>query len=454
MKWDVASAEILRQLIAAPPPAGLRLTETTQSLHRDIYYDTPDGSLARRDITCRLRIGADDRRILTVTLAAHRQRFKSRVAELDLAAAVRGDSEAARRLRGLVDPASLEPLAELEVERTTRVMAGRWPWSASDQFMYDAVTVRHGRLSRAFREVKLRRLREGNPSLAEVAGTLRDVSGVRSILESRLTRAQRMVATLEGEALARSLGTGRAVTLLALDGGAMAFQRSGEGLTLPIADGQGEAASRHLLRATFGSAVGDLALLGTASGRGAAGRLQEVWVVRRLRLDNELADGIEWIPLEEVSGRAGSPGLEDPDTLAALSVAMRSDLFRASDASVRAPRARRPPAPVSPDDARLLLDADLSTLEFQSRVMAMAEDPAMPLLERLNFLAIVSANLDEFYMVNVGALKEKKATRTIRPGWRPSASGYAPSWARQERALATASRRWRRRASGSAAGGR
>ena len=334
-------------------------------------------------------------------------RFKSRVTELDLAAAVRGESEAARRLRGLVDPASLETLAELEVERTTRVMAGRWPWPASHQFMYDAVTVRHGRLSRAFREVKLRRLREGNPSLAEVAGMLRDVSGVRSILESRLTRAQRMVATLEGEALARSLGTGRAVTLLALEGGAVAFQRSGEGLTLPIADGQGEAASRHLLRATFGSGVGDVALLGTASGRGAAGRLQEVWVVRRLRLDNELADGIEWIPLEEVSGRAGSPGLEDPDTLAALSVAMRSDLFRASDASVRAPRARRPPAPVSPADARLLLDADLSTLEFQSRVIAMAEDPAMPLLERLNFLAIVSANLDEFYMVNVGALKEK-----------------------------------------------
>ena len=33
----------------------------------------------------------------------------------------------------------------------------------------------------------------------------------------------------------------------------------------------------------------------------------------------------------------------------------------------------------------------------------MAEDPATPLLERLNFLAIVSSNLDEFYMVNVGA---------------------------------------------------
>jgi polyphosphate kinase len=236
---------------------------------------------------------------------------------------------------------------------------------------------------------------------------MRGVAGTRSILESKLARAQRMVATLEGEALARSLGTGRAVSLIALDGGAIAFQRKGDALTLPIADGQGEAASRHLLRATFGSAVGDLALLGTASGRGGAGRLQEVWVVRRLRLDGEVADAIEWLPQSEVTGRAGSVGLQDPETLAALAVATRSDLFRSGEPEGRTRRSRpSAPPPVAPEDAKLLLDADLSTLEFQSRVLAMAEDPETPLLERLNFLAIVSANLDEFYMVNVGTLKE------------------------------------------------
>ena len=407
VKWDVATPELLKELIDAPPPVGLRLKEKAHGFHRDIYYDTADGSLARRDVTCRFRLDAGDRRVLTVAFASPRQRFAAEVPDLELSAALRGESEPARRLRGLVDPANLEPVVELEVEREHRLLAGPWPWSARYQQVYDIVTVRHDLLSREFREMKLIRLRPGQPDLETVTAGIRRVSGTRTILESKLARAQRIVATLEGEALARSLGTGRAVTLLALDGGAVAFQRRGGLLTLPIADGQGEDASRHLLRATFGSAVGDLALLGTASGRGAAGRLQEVWVARRLRLDGDQAPGVEWLEALEVVARAGSAEFQDPDTLAALAVALRSDILRTPEPGGRV-RPSRPtaPPPVSSDEAHLLLDADLGTLEFQSRVLAMAEDPATPLLERLGFLAIVSSNLDEFYMVNVGALKE------------------------------------------------
>jgi polyphosphate kinase len=49
----------------------------------------------------------------------------------------------------------------------------------------------------------------------------------------------------------------------------------------------------------------------------------------------------------------------------------------------------------------------VSALEFNLRVLSLAEDESAPLLERLNYLAIVSANLDEFFMVNVGALKRR-----------------------------------------------
>ncbi len=437
VKWDVASPELLRELIASPPPAGLREVGTTEGFHRDIYYDTPEGSLARRDVTCRFRLGSNDRRELTVTLAGTRQRFSSPVRELDLRAALQGRTEAARRLRGLVDPARLEPAAELEVARRTRFLTGPWPWSARFELVYDAVTVRHQGLSREFRELKLRRRRGGSPDLAAVVASMQRISGTRSILESKLARAQRMIATLEGEALARSLGTGRAVTLLALDTGALAFVRDEDGLNLPIADGQGEAAARHLLRDTFGSAVGDLALLGTASGRGTAGRLQEVWLARRLRLDSEPAREIEWLAPDEVTSRAGSAGLQDPDTLAALAVAMRSDFFRAIEPTGRVSQPRRtPPPPVSPAEEELLLDADLSTLEFQSRVMALAEDPAIPLLERLNFIAIVGSNLDEFYMVNVGALREQ-GTDESEARLEAVAIRVRALLARQERALAT-----------------
>ncbi|HEY7503676.1 MAG TPA: polyphosphate kinase 1 [Gemmatimonadales bacterium] len=409
VKWDVATPELLKELMDAPPPGGLRQKRSTHGFHRDIYYDTADGALARRGVTCRFRLGADDRRVLTVAFATPPERFSAAVPELDLSAALLGDSEPARRLRGLVDAATLEPVVALEVERQIRLLAGAWPWSARYELVYDIVTVRHEVLSREFREMKLVRLRPGGPDLATVTAGMRRVSGTRTILESKLARAQRIVATLEGEALARSLGTGRAVTLLALDGGAVAFQRRGDRLTLPIADGRGEDASRHLLRTTFGSAVGDLALLGSASGRGAAGRLQEVWVARRLRLDGDPAPGIEWLEASDVAARAGAAEFQDPDTLAALAVALRSDILRTPEPGGRVRRSRpTAPPPVSADEAQLFLDADLSTLEFQSRVLAMAEDPATPLLERLNFLAIVSSNLDEFYMVNVGALKERE----------------------------------------------
>lgn len=51
------------------------------------------------------------------------------------------------------------------------------------------------------------------------------------------------------------------------------------------------------------------------------------------------------------------------------------------------------------------IDLELSLLAFQSRVLALAEDPAVPLLERLRFLGIVTSNIDELYMVRMAELR-------------------------------------------------
>ena len=69
-----------------------------------------------------------------------------------------------------------------------------------------------------------------------------------------------------------------------------------------------------------------------------------------------------------------------------------------------------------------IIDRELSWLDFNTRVLELAEDTSIPLLERVRFLAIFSSNLDDFFMIRVAATKLKIESGASAP----NASGLTP----------------------------
>ena len=134
-------------------------------------------------------------------------------------------------------------------------------------------------------------------------------------------------------------------------------------------------------------------MLGTSPSVGSRPTL-EVWLARRLPNEavTEDSGSFQWIDIDAALGMVGTPSLRDAPTLAALHVAARSDLMReratfkppsALPSGIRNPDLRKSELDPALPAAEQFNNANMSLLAFHARVLAMAEDPAIPLLERV-----------------------------------------------------------------------
>src|ERR1700736_782889 len=94
-----------------------------------------------------------------------------------------------------------------------------------------------------------------------------------------------------------------------------------------------------------------------------------------------------------------------------------------TDATQRAEDERATPTTPKLSDPANYFNRELSWLDFNLRVLELAEDPSLALLERTKFASIYTSNLDEFFMVRVAGLHDQ-----IEAGVeRPSIDGRTPS---------------------------
>jgi polyphosphate kinase len=278
-----------------------------------------------------------------------------------------------------------------------------------------------------------------------VARALARRHDLKRVTDGTLQRAEALLASAEAERLAQAVHGQLEVAVVAVAHGRLALRRVGAELALPVDRGSGEEGCRAAMRRLLGNAEGEIRLLGTAPSSGTRPAL-EVWLARRLpRALDASPSGLQWFAPAEIVALVGSPLLRESRTLAALTVAARSELlpewssaaFTAgapvsnlddeAAARLTLSELRVPTLPEAALDAdrpspEQFINADLSWLEFNARVLALAENPTTPLQARLRFLAIFSTNLDQFFMVQLGGLKHAVASGRMRP----SVDGLSP----------------------------
>jgi polyphosphate kinase len=415
-RFDVVSAEQLEQLASYALPLGLK-GAPTRVLYRDLYIDTDDDQLQRQGIGCRLRLGSDDRRILTLFVGAPNdpsppKRYEAAVDTTDPRVALASGTEPARRLTAIIDTRLLLVRLELQIERVQRSTDADIFGRKRLHIMYDRVHVRSGSTSRAFHHLTVRGQRRRRALFERFSRAIEEQAGLRPIVAGTPERAQLLLKWMEREERGRATLADAGAMLVLTRGNKFALFKRAELLAFPFERGAGVGVARTLLDRCTHQADSDCRLLGKVSSIGPLPQF-EVWsaeVAPGADLSRDMGE-VVWLDLGSALTQAATL---QPDALAALAIAIRSGLLAEGRQSQEMRRSIEIAGwginAVSAEGEAALgdphfLNSELSILEFTARVLALAEDLRTPLAERMRYLSIVSENLDEFYMVRVSGIK-------------------------------------------------
>jgi polyphosphate kinase len=403
-------------------PLGMGATQPTYQLLRETYFDTSDGALHGHGVTLCVRSEARGHDVVELSIAegvslqgiVEERALETPVVGGGLYATLAGPSEVATRVRELIELDALRPRAALDIDRETRELKSGMLGRVSHRITFDEVVAHAPGVSREFREVTLIELSRGKTTLEEMGDRLRTDHGIVSDGLDTLQRIRRALVAPEG--VPRSeVPHGVRVAIMMLRNWEVALVVGPNGLVLPNARGSGEDLAREFLaELEGGESEGrlDLDLVGFATARRGGSDI-EVWLREHVR--GGRPTGFVWMPLMELMERLGGPRLRDPGLIATMLMLVRSEIGQRLLKEV--PRRHGPPRSVPlaerPEEAKAgaladdFLDLDLSILDFNQRVLELAEDADVPLLERFRFLSIFASNMDEFFVVRVARLKDE-----------------------------------------------
>ena len=421
LNMPVADATRFAELSGKRRLLGVSTSPPSYQLLRETYFDTSDGTLAERGMTLRLRSEARGCQTLQLSIL-HGVNLQGIIEEESfetpviggLYATLAGGSEIATRVREIVEPHALRPRAAVDIDRETRELrTGRFG-RATHRIALDEVIAHAPGVARGFQEVTLIEVGKGKASLEALADRLRTAHGVVSDGLDTFGRIRLALVAHEGAPRAEPPHDVQ-VALMILRDWEIALQEGPTGLILPGSRGSGEELARELLGELHGGAAvdsHDVDLVGFATARRGGSDL-EVWLHQLAGA--EKPTGFVWLPLMELMERLGGPRLRDPGLIATMLLLVRSEI---GQRLMREAPTRTEPPVLLPLEARPeglevgqgeddFLDAELSIVDFNQRVLELAESGAVPLLERFRFLSIFASNVDEFFVVRVGRLKDE-----------------------------------------------